>query len=347
MARTFRWLILVALFALVPGAAMADDLAALRGQTIRMIVAHRAGNTTDTMARLFAAAVEKLVPEAAVRIQNLDGSGGTLALNEIYGASPSSITLGFVNSGVVYSQATLDEKLSYDLTKFRWIGALAGSQRVLVVRKGVVELADPHMKQPSGKSLVTLTTTANAHNYMDGLLINNLTNIRLKMVTGFKTEQQDAMLLSGDADAGIGTYENYRVAIESGDLVPVLRFGSLGYPDGVMKVPALADVARSNAPKEVVSISAQLSDMGRYVLAAPSTTDEQAAALQKLFLMVVADADYLKGFAAANMVSEPRDGAALTKFMADILGNTAAITTLKVELACGQMVSDGKRASCQ
>lgn len=346
MTKVFQWLILVAVFTLAPGVAMADDLAALRGQTIRMIVAHRAGNTTDAMARLFAAAVEKLVPDAAVRIQNLDGSGGTLALNEIYGAGPSSITLGFVNSGVVYSQATLDEKLDYDLTKFRWIGALAGSQRVLVVRKGVVELADPYKKQPSGKPLVTLTTTANAHNYMDGLLINNLTNLRLKMVTGFKTEQQDAMLLSGDVDAGIGTYENYRVSIESGDLVPVLRFGSLGYPEAVMKAPALADVARSGAPQEVVNISAQLSDMGRYVLAAPSTTDEQTAALQSLFSEVVADADYLKGFAAANMVSEPRDGVTLTKFMADMLGNSAAIAALKHELACGQLVSDGKQASC-
>ena len=116
MAKIIRWFILFALFTLIPGAAMADDLAALRGQTIRMIVAHRAGNTTDSMARLFAATVEKLVPEAAVRIQNLDGSGGTLALNEIYRAGSSSITLGFVNSGVVYSQTTLDEKLPYDLT---------------------------------------------------------------------------------------------------------------------------------------------------------------------------------------------------------------------------------------
>ena len=83
-----------------------------------------------------------------------------------------------------------------------------------------------------------------------------------------------------------------------------------------MNAPALTDVARSGAPKEVVTISAQLSDMGRYVLAAPSTTDEQAAALQVLFNKVVVDADYLKDFAAANMVSEPRDGATLTKFMA-------------------------------
>ena len=347
MAKIFRWFILVALFTLAPATAMADDLAALRGQTIRMIVAHRAGNTTDTMARLFAATVEKLVPEAAVRIQNLDGSGGTLALTEIYASGPSSITLGFVNSGVVYSQATLDKKLPYELTKFRWIGALAGSQRVLVVRKGIVRFADPYKKEPSGAPLVTLTTTANAHNYMDGLLINNLTNIRLKMVTGFKTEQQDAMLLSGDADAGIGTYENYRIAIESGDLVPVLRFGSLGYPEAAMKAPALAEVARSGAPKDVVGISAQLSDMGRYVLAAPSTTDEQTAALQALFNKVVVDADYLKGFAAANLMSEPRDGAMLTKFMADILGNTAAVAALKKELACGQLVSDEKQASCQ
>jgi tripartite-type tricarboxylate transporter receptor subunit TctC len=347
MDRLVRWFIIGALLTLFPALAAADDLDALRGQTIRVIVAHRAGNTTDTIARLFAAVAEKFLPETSVRVQNLDGSGGTLALNEIYGAGSSAITVGFVNSGVVYSQVTLDEKLPYDLTKFRWVGALAASQRVLVVRKGVVDRADPRKTGPSGEPLVTLTTTANANNYIDGLLINNLTSIRLKMVTGFKTEQQDAMLLSGDADAGIGTYENYRVSIESGDLVPVLRFGSLGYPDKVMKLPALADVARPSAPKDVVGMSGQLSDMGRYVVAAPGTSDAQLAALRSLFGKVVVDADYLKGFADAKQVSSPSDGATLTKFMDDILGNSSAIAALKNELACGQLISDGKRDSCE
>ena len=92
MNRAIRWFILGALLTLFPTLAMADDLAALRGQTIRVVVAHRVGNTTDTMARLFAAVTEKLLPETSVRVQNLDGSGGTLALNEIYGAGSPAIT---------------------------------------------------------------------------------------------------------------------------------------------------------------------------------------------------------------------------------------------------------------
>jgi tripartite-type tricarboxylate transporter receptor subunit TctC len=181
---------------------------------------------------------------------------------------------------------------------------------------------------------------------MDGLLINNLTPIRLKMVTGFKTEQQDAMLLSGDADAGIGTYENYSKLIQSGDLVPVVRFGTAGYPESAMGVPTLAEVARPDAPSEIVEIAAQLSDMGRFMLAAPVTTDAQTAALRKLFDRVVVDEGYLRGLADAGLVGDPRDGETVQAFMVGLLGNGAIMAGFKKELACGQAISDGTKASC-
>jgi enamine deaminase RidA (YjgF/YER057c/UK114 family) len=51
---------------------VADNPVPSVGEQTRQILAR-----IDPMARLFAGAVEKLVPEASVRVQNLDGSGGT------------------------------------------------------------------------------------------------------------------------------------------------------------------------------------------------------------------------------------------------------------------------------
>ena len=120
-------------------AAAATDRAqaanALDGATLRVIIAHKAGNTTDTMARLFAQVLKKYLPDTAINVQNLDSNGGTLAMNEIHGANGSLVTIGFVNSSVVFSQVTQGEAMPYDLKEFHWIGALASSQRVLVVRK--------------------------------------------------------------------------------------------------------------------------------------------------------------------------------------------------------------------
>jgi tripartite-type tricarboxylate transporter receptor subunit TctC len=341
------WLALfLGLVSAASGHAYADEFNALRGQTIRVIIAHRAGNTTDTMARLFAARMAELVPDASVNVQNLDGSGGTLAMNEIHGARGSFITIGFVNSSVVFSQVTQGDQMPYDLNDFHWIGALASSQRVLVVRKGALDRADPAHPAPDAKPLVSLATTASAQNYVDGLILNATTPLRLKMVVGFKTEQQDAMLLAGDSDAGIGTYENFRKFIESGDVVPVLKFGTTGYPEEAAELPTLADVASPNAPEEVIAIATKLSDMGRYLLAAPATSTAHTEALAALFERIVADPAYLQGMKEANFIGSPQDGQAVTAFMKDLLANASVQAAVKGAIACGQEISDGVRAAC-
>ncbi|WP_162916815.1 Bug family tripartite tricarboxylate transporter substrate binding protein [Dongia deserti] len=317
---------------------------ALDGATVRVIIAHKAGNTTDTMARLFAKALEKHLPETSINVQNLDGNGGTLAMNEIHAAQGSLVTIGFVNSSVVFTQVTQGEAMPYGLKEFHWIGALASSQRVLVVRKDVIDRADP-AKLP-GKPLVSLAMSASAHNYIDGLLLNSMTNLRLKMVPGFKTDQQNAMLLAGDADAGIGTYENYREFIEAGDLVPILKFGTVGYPDELKTLPTLAEIALPTASGDVISLATQLSDMGRFVVAAPHTTPAQREALVVAFNEVVADPGYLRALKDANFIATPEDSAKVTRFMNDLLGNHAVVAKLRAAIECGQQISDGVVQSC-
>ena len=140
----------------------------------------------------------------------------------------------------------------------------------------------PSKSNAAAKPLVSLAMSASAQNYVDGLLLNGITNLRLKMVPGFKTEQQNAMLLAGDADAGIGTYENFREFIEAGDLVPVLKFGTVGYPDALATLPTLEQVALPNAPRDVIALSTKLSDMGRFVVAAPATPEAQGGAGQSI-----------------------------------------------------------------
>ena len=319
---------------------------ALDGATLRIIIAHKAGNTTDTMARLFAATLRKYLPSTSINVQNLDGNGGTLAMNEIYGAHGALVTIGFVNSSVVFTQVTQGDAIPYDLKDFHWIGALASSQRVLVVRKDALDRADPIKSAGDATPLVSPTMSASAHDHMNGLLLNAMTRLRLKMVPGFKTDQQNAMLLAGDADAGIGTYENYREYVEAGDLVPVLKFGTVGYPDALHSLPSLADIALPGASGDVLKLSAQLSDMGRFVVAAPATPPAQRDALVAAFDQVVADHDYLDGLKAANFIGSPKNSGAVTEFMADLLANETVLAKLKATIACGQQISDGTRQSC-
>lgn len=340
----------VATAALVLGLSAPGDQSAaanpLDNQTIRIIIAHKAGNTTDTMARAFAETMKVHLPGASVNLQNLDGSGGTLAMQELSEAKGALITIAFVNSSVIFTQVIHGDRLPYDLDQFRWIGALASSQRVLVVRSDIADRIHFTKPAPDAAPLVSLAMSANAHNYIDGLLLNSMTTLRLRMVPGFKTEQQNAMLLSGDADAGIGTYENFREFIEAGDVVPVLKFGTVGYPDALDALPTLQDVAIPGASPEVLSLTTQLSDMGRFVVASPATTDEQRDALIALFDKVVTDPDYLDRLKAANISGNPKPAAAVTGFIGSLLADADVQIKLRATIACGQQISDAKRKTC-
>jgi tripartite-type tricarboxylate transporter receptor subunit TctC len=342
--RAFSRVILAAALLVIVLGEGCHAASALDGATIRIIIAHKAGNTTDTMARLFARTLEKHLPTASINIQNLDGNGGTLAMNEIHEAKGSLVTIGFVNSSVIFSQVTRGDALPYEIKDFHWIGALASSQRVLVVRKDAMDRADP--AKPGAKALVSLAMSASAQNYIDGLLLNSMTSLRLRMVPGFKTEQQNAMLLAGDADAGIGTYENFREFIEAGDLVPVLKFGTVGYPDALKTLPTLEDIALPNASRDVIALSTQLSDMGRFVVAAPATSPARQEALSAAFDQVVADPDYLNGLKAANFIGTPAEGRIVTQFIDQLLGNDKVLKELRAVIACGQQISDGSRRMC-
>ena len=93
-------------------------------------------------------------------------------------------------------------------------------------------------------------------------------------------------------------------------------------------------------------MSKALSDMGRFVLAAPATPDAQVAALAAAFDQVVADAAYLDGLEKANFIGTPAKAAVVTAFINDLLGNEAALKQLRAVVACGHEISEGTRRAC-
>src|SRR5262245_28137609 len=88
---------------------------------ITMVVPFPAGGPTDTVARVTAQEMSKLLGQQIV-VENIGGAGGTLGAARVARAAPDGYTL-LINHLGLASAATLHRKLPYDTkTAFAQIG---------------------------------------------------------------------------------------------------------------------------------------------------------------------------------------------------------------------------------
>lgn len=340
-------LMLAAVLVFVQTPARSQELGEFKGKTIRIVISTPAGGSNDRYARAFGEALKRLLPDTSVRLQNVDGAGGTLGAREIAEADGGLITIGLLHSGPIYKQLTSDEALPYDLAKFHWLGALGANQRFLGIRKGLAPY-DLKAVNPAKKRLIMLARTAGSPSYVDGLLINAMTPVKMKIVTGFKEEEQDSMFLAGEADVVLASYESTRELVESGDLVPLFRFSDRETPEALKTAMTLVALVRPKTPPEVLAIVQQLNDTGRYLAAAPATSESTVKVLRAAFDAIVADPAYIKAIAEAKLVHAPVKGTEIeAKFRTLFTPDNAAGKTLKAYIRCGQDISDEKIDNCE
>ena len=103
-------------------------------KVITMVVPFAAGGPTDTVARLIAAPMSKILKQQVI-IENVLGAGGTIAANRVAKAAPDGYTLLIHHIGQSTAPA-LYHKLPYDaLNDFETIGLINEVPMTLVAKK--------------------------------------------------------------------------------------------------------------------------------------------------------------------------------------------------------------------
>src|SRR5919197_261715 len=106
------------------------------GKTITMVAGSSAGGGTDTTNRLVARHLGRFIPgKPNVIVQNVDGAGGVIALNQVSAAKPDGLTFnGAVSQALLYGQIQGLEQARFDLRKLTWVGSAFQDTNVLWVR---------------------------------------------------------------------------------------------------------------------------------------------------------------------------------------------------------------------
>ncbi|SAI67323.1 lipoprotein [Bordetella ansorpii] len=102
-------------------------------QPIRWIVPYPAGGGADVVARAVASSMEKPLGQTIV-VENRPGAATIVGATAIAGAEPNGYMIGTADTGTLAFNPSLYAKLSYDPTKFTYIGGIARFPLLLAVR---------------------------------------------------------------------------------------------------------------------------------------------------------------------------------------------------------------------
>jgi tripartite-type tricarboxylate transporter receptor subunit TctC len=345
-----RFVCLVAIAAAAGGdSAAAADTAALKGKTIRAVIGSQAGGVGDAVARLYFKGMADALPDTTVRVQNLQGAGGSRAIKEVQEASGTSVTLGFSSNGPLYTDILTPDKSVYGRLAVKWVGSFMIGQRVLVARPGLGVRTLDDLKSRAGQTKFGAGEAGDATT-VDSYMLNAITGLGARIVPGMEPPQLTALLLAGDIDVAILGSTTLADHLRAGALVPLLKYTDDARPDFLQAVPSLTGVGGEPKAREVLAMMQTLVRMRNLVFAAPNTDKATLDALRSVFDVVAAEPAFLAQ-AAKFDVSEPTPGVALDEALngpgAEASGRLLSIgEAARFYHQCGTKMSDAAVKSC-
>ena len=171
---------LAAALLVAAGSAAAQDYPA---RPITIVVPAAAGGPTDTISRVTAQAMSKLLGQQ-ILIENVGGAGGTIGTGRVVRAAPDGYTLLIYHVGLA-TAATLYRQLPYDTKQaFAPVGLITDAPMTIIARSDfppntLGELI-PHLKSREKTTIGNAGVGSAAH--LSGLLFMSETKLRLTTV---------------------------------------------------------------------------------------------------------------------------------------------------------------------
>lgn len=311
---------LVFFFAAFSGAASAGPEADFfKSHEITVYIGYAPGGGYDLQCRIFAAHLGKHLPgNPTVIAKNQPGAGSLRLANELYNILPKDGTaLGMIGEALVLQQVLGAPEARFDATKFDWIGRIAESGSVLVVRPDApianIEDARTHettIGVPGAGSVNALTL-----NVLDHVL-----GTKFKLISGYEGSAQIHLAVERGEVQGSGStpwpFDKQWVVkqklrpIYQATLEPILD------PD-LAGVPTVLQLARSDDDRALFRFFWLYTVIGRSIVAPPGVPAERLAVLRAAFDATVADPAFIADANKANIELAVLDGEKLAALIRD------------------------------
>jgi tripartite-type tricarboxylate transporter receptor subunit TctC len=266
--------------------------AALEGETVTLVVPYSAGGGYDTYARMVAPYLEEELG-ATVVVENQEGAGGLLAINNLTTAEPDGTTIAIMNGqGTVAASLAGAEGASFDVSELTFLGKLAGESPVFVV--GANSGYESWEDVLDAKDFQFSSAGPGAEDYINGQFLTRVFDLDAEVVAGFPgSSEEELAVTAGDTDGMTGDPSSRRGAIENGDHVPVLVIGSQRAEFLPDDVPLITDVEATEEQQALIEPQVALMEVGRPLVGPPGMSEELTGCLRDAVDAMVENPDLI------------------------------------------------------
>ncbi|HXG50985.1 MAG TPA: tripartite tricarboxylate transporter substrate-binding protein [candidate division Zixibacteria bacterium] len=323
-ANIFRWF---ATWLLVPGFFAASALAQdsfYAGKTIRIIVGASAGGGYDTYSRTIARHIGRYIPgNPAVAVENMPGAGFLIAANHVYKvAKPDGLTIGHFIGGLFLQQLLGKPGIEFDAAKFEYIGVPTQDNYMLgISRKAGIATMEQWL---AGKTTIKLggVGAGSATDDIPKVLIATI-GLPAQLVSGYKgTADIRLAYNSGEIQGVCNAWESFRATwrneLDSGDLRIIAQTVGKPHPD-LPKVPLVISYAKTEEARKLIrALVHSVGPAARPYVLPPGTPKDRVAILQKAFMEVMKDKEFLAEAKKSKLDINPLDGVELERNVKEI-----------------------------
>src|SRR5262249_37402018 len=307
-------------------------------KTITISIGYTAGGSYDLYGRLIARHLGKHIPgQPTVVAQNMPGAGSLKAANYLYEVAPKDGTaLGVIVESAALEQALGNPAAQYDAARFTYVGRVATSNNIFMQwhTSKVQSIEDSKRMESSlaGTGPGSIAETVPR-------LLNALAGTRFKLVSGYPASNEAMLAMErGEVDGASSSWAAVSVGKKEWLRDKKIRIILQTAPERVKELPdapALPEIGTTVEAKQVYSLYASGSAIGRSLIGPPDIPPDRVKALRDAFNAMVADADFIADVRKLEVELDPLPGERVQELVVRTLNVPPAVRE-RAKLAFGR-----------
>jgi tripartite-type tricarboxylate transporter receptor subunit TctC len=306
-----------------------------KGKTINLYIGFAPGGSYDLFGRMVARYMGKYIPgNPTIVPQNMPGAGSFKAANYMYSVAPKDGTaLGEISQTAPLEEALKNPGVQYKSNEFSWIGRATSNIEVQVLWHTA--------KAKTIKDVLTNETSVASTgpgSPSDGYprLLNGLLGTKFKIIAGYPGSTDGLLAMErGEVDGALTSWNTMKTAranwLKEKKAFLLVQYVAERSPE-IPDVPAVVELGKTPAEKQVLATYASGGDIGRSFLTTPGVPAERVAALRKAFSDMVKDKALLGEIDKMKADFFPLEGEKLQKLVADTVNVPPEVVSRMREL---------------
>ena len=259
-----------------------------------------------------------LAGRPTVTVKNMPGAGGLNGTNYLYNVAPRDGTvLGIIPQTVAIAQAFGAAQVRYDVRLFNWIGRLNSN---VEVQQSWHTSRVKQIEDAKTDSIIVAGTGPDSSSVVFPRLLNALFGMKFKVVAGYEGVNMVSIAMErGEVEGIVRPWAIIKTShpdwIRDNKINLLVQYTAQRHAE-LGQVPAVVELATTQEQRQILTLYASGSEIGRSIVAPPGVPAAMIAELRTAFTQAMRDTALLQEIQKTNMDTDPMPGQELQALVA-------------------------------